>query len=41
MAENMMCRDQKASNKKYREGYDRVFRKDKEGEEDKNEYRRN
>jgi len=39
MAENMMCKNQKASNDKYREGYDRIFSKNikkEEGEDGKN-----
>ena len=40
MAENLMTKDHKASNDRYREGYDKVFRSSKDKkEEGKDEYR--
>jgi len=33
MSENMMCSDHKASNDKYREWYDRIFRNGKDKQE--------
>jgi hypothetical protein len=33
MAQNMYCSKQKATNEKYREEYDRIFKKEKKDEE--------